>query len=87
MSPASRIAWATAAALPAICSIISMSPPAENALPAPVTSTTFTAGSSSIVFQICVSSQCMRALVAFSTSGRFSVTSRTPFGFKSNFKC
>jgi hypothetical protein len=75
---------ATAAGLPATSSTISRSPPAENALPAPVTRATRAAGSASSVRHTWVSSQWSRALVAFSTSGRLMVIRTTPSASRSN---
>ena len=72
--------------LPAMSSTSERSPPAENALPAPVTTTTRVFGSASTTGQICVNSQCRRALAAFSTSGRLMVTTSTPFGLDSNVR-
>jgi len=86
-SDASRIVRAAASALPAISSTRSRSPPAENALPAPVTTATRVSGSASTVSQTWVSSQCRRAFVAFRTSGRLIVMRSTPFGFRSKTRC
>ena len=76
----------SASGLPAMSSTSPRSPPAENALPAPVTTTTRVFGSASTVSQTWPNSQCRRALAAFSTSGRLMVTSSTPFGFGSNVR-
>ncbi len=87
MSPASRHAWPILAALPAIRSIISRSPPAEKARPWPVITTTRVSASSSISFHTRLNSQCRRLLVALSTSGRLMVMSRIPSSRRSNSRC
>src|SRR5712692_8141912 len=87
MSDASRTVLASRRGSVAFLSTISMSPPAEKARPAPVTTATRVSLSRSIVSQIWVSSQCRRSLVALSASGRFSVMSSTPFGRRSKSRC
>ncbi len=77
---------AAASGFPAIFSTSERSPPAENALPAPVTSATRTSGSASTVSHTWVSSQCRRAFVAFITSGRLIVIRSTPCGFRSKVR-
>src|SRR5712692_6393715 len=87
MSDASRTVLASRRGSVAFLSTISMSPPAEKARPAPVTTATRVSLSRSIVSQIWVSSQCIRSLVALSASGRFSVMSSTPLGRRSKSRC
>jgi hypothetical protein len=55
----------------------SRSPPAENALPAPVSSTAFTLVSASMTRQISVRSECISPSAALSFSGRFMTTRST----------
>jgi len=81
ISPASCILLATTSELPMACSIISKSPPAEKAFPAPVMTVTRTSGSRPRSSQMRLNSLCSRKLVALSTSGRFIVTRATPSCF------
>jgi hypothetical protein len=60
-----------------ILSSKSRSPPAEKALPAPVSKTALTLGSESMTRQISVSSECILPSVALSLSGRFMTTRST----------
>src|SRR5208282_1340642 len=87
MSPASFHALPTSNALDAIAWIISRSPPAENARPAPVTTMTLVSSSSAMSSHTRLNSQCRRALVALSTSGRLIVISRMPSPLCSNRRC
>ena len=56
------------------------SPPAENALPAPVTMTARTEGSASISLQMCVICVCVSASTELKLSGRLKVIFRMPSG-------
>jgi hypothetical protein len=56
------------------------SPPAQNARPAPASSTTVTSGSASASRVKRASSWWSRPFTAFRRSGRFKVTTATPFG-------
>jgi hypothetical protein len=61
-----------------ISSSKSRSPPAENALPAPVSNTAFTLASASMTRQISVSWRCISPSTALSLSGLFMMTRSTP---------
>src|ERR1039457_6783023 len=87
MSPASFQALPTLAAFAVICAIMSRSPPAENARPAPVTTTTLVSSSSATSSHTRLNSKWRRLLVALSTSGRLIVMSRTASSIHSNTRC
>jgi len=79
--------WRRTAASVAMSTHISRSPPAQKALsPAPVTTLARMRGSLSTSLQISPISQCIVMFVAFSFSGRFSVTSATPSAPTSTFR-
>src|ERR1035437_3302747 len=66
---------------------MSRSPPAENARPAPVTTTTLVASSSATSSHTRLNSKWRRLLVALRTSGRLIVMSRMPSSLRSNRRC
>src|SRR5436305_8669200 len=72
---------------PAIRWTMARSPPAENALPAPVTTATFVSGSAETSAQTRASSPCIGSLAAWYWAGRFMVTSSTPLSRRSKVRC
>src|SRR6266702_3705652 len=79
--------WATRSWLPAIRRTMSRSPPAENALPAPVITATLVSGSAETSAQTRASSPCICSSAALYLSGRSIVMSSTPWSRRSKRSC
>src|SRR6185437_10216681 len=75
--------WATRSWSPAIRRTMSRSPPAENALPAPVITATRVSGSAETSAQTRASSPCICSSAALYLSGRSMVMSSTPWSRRS----
>src|SRR5437773_5175814 len=79
--------WATRSWSPAIRRTMSRSPPAENALPAPVITATLVSGSAETSAQTRASSPCICSSAALYLSGRSMVMSSTPWSRRSKRSC
>src|ERR1700760_4527559 len=79
--------WATRSWSPAIRRTMSRSPPAENALPAPVITAPLVSGSAETSAQTRASSPCICSSAALYLSGRSMVMSSTPWSRRSNRSC
>src|SRR6185437_9107282 len=79
--------WATRSWSPAIRRTMSRSPPAENALPAPVITATLVCGSAETSAQTRASSPCICSSAALYLSGRSMVMSSTPWSRRSKRSC